>query len=77
MMTVDKDPANYVLAPTDVPLPAEYTTVETIGNAKLARRPGNCSPLLPRTRASFPSRRAGHVPGMDRPLLVCLLTLNL
>ena len=34
---------NYVLTPTGVELPAEYATVEIIGEAKLAHRPGTCA----------------------------------
>ena len=35
--------ANYVLAPAETRLPPEYTTVQTIGDAKLARRSGPCA----------------------------------
>ena len=35
--------ANYVLTGAAFPLPAEYETVETIGDTKLARRRGACA----------------------------------
>jgi len=34
--------ANYVLTRAEISLPEEYATVETIGEAKLARRLGGC-----------------------------------
>jgi phosphatidylinositol glycan class B len=36
--------ANYVLAPTEIGLPPAYVLVDTIGEAKLARRSGSCAP---------------------------------
>ena len=54
MTTVEPDPANYVLAHVDVPLPAEYTIVKTIGEGKLARRPGSCGPPPPAYTRLFP-----------------------
>jgi hypothetical protein len=35
---------NYLLLPAEIALPAPYTTVETIGKTKLARRSGTCAP---------------------------------
>ena len=35
--------ANYVIAKADLPLPDAYATVQTLGEAKLARRPGACA----------------------------------
>jgi hypothetical protein len=35
---------NYVLTRADIALPAEYATLEVIGEAKLARRSGGCAP---------------------------------
>jgi len=34
--------ANYVLTPSTTALPAEYATVATLGETKLAQRPGSC-----------------------------------
>jgi|SRR6185503_9097283 len=54
MIGVDPAPANYVLAHVDIPLPADYATVETIGQARLARRPGGCSAPPPAYTRLFP-----------------------
>jgi hypothetical protein len=35
---------NYVLTRTELTLPMEYETVATVGEAKLARRAGECAP---------------------------------
>jgi GPI mannosyltransferase 3 len=35
--------ANYLLTPVDLPLPEDYTTIETIDEAKLGRRSGPCA----------------------------------
>jgi hypothetical protein len=40
---LDDQQGNYVLARSDVDLPESYTTLATIGDAKLARRAGSCS----------------------------------
>jgi hypothetical protein len=39
--------ANYVLSRAEIPLPAEYTTVDSVDGAKLARRSGPCAPAPP------------------------------
>jgi hypothetical protein len=41
---IDLSATNYILAAAEAPLPPEYTVVESIGDAKLARRSGNCAP---------------------------------
>ncbi len=46
--------ANYVLARAATPLPEQYTTVKTIGEAKLARRSGTCTPPPASYTRQFP-----------------------
>jgi GPI mannosyltransferase 3 len=54
MMSVEKDAANYVVAPVEFPLSPEYSVIETIGDARLARRPGSCSAPPPSYTRLFP-----------------------
>jgi GPI mannosyltransferase 3 len=54
MMAVEKDAANYVVAPVELPLSPEYSVIETIGDARLARRPGSCSAPPPGYTRLFP-----------------------